>query len=148
MEIGILVREEETVSEEFFPEEDFSGEVLERRLVGLTDHTGEDELKTCILHHKVQSVLRVIGIEGEVGGPGLPDGQDGDDEFGGSVHADTEETFGSDSGRQEAMCELIGLLVEVCIGPGLVTKDQSGVVGESHSHLLKELMGRFFLGMC
>ncbi|KIX68379.1 hypothetical protein SZ30_12740, partial [Burkholderia pseudomallei] len=64
----------------------------------------------------VDALAGVGGIEGEIGGAGLEDGEQRDDEFGGALEADADEGVWGEAERPQQMGEAVGARVEFAVG--------------------------------
>ncbi len=72
-----------------------------------------------VLEHVGDAVGGVVGVDGEVGGAGLEDGEDGDDEVGGAGQGEGDVLFGSDALVGEVVRECVGAGVQLFVGQGV-----------------------------
>ncbi|GJE78634.1 hypothetical protein BGCPKDLD_5252 [Methylorubrum suomiense] len=82
----------------------------------LARHVGEEEAGAGLADDGVAALRGGVGIDGEVGGAGLEDGEDGDEGVGGSFEAQGDAVFGVDAASDESMGEGIGAGIERGIG--------------------------------
>ncbi|GJE78595.1 hypothetical protein BGCPKDLD_5212 [Methylorubrum suomiense] len=92
--------------------------------LALARHVGEEEAGAGLADDGVAALRGGVGIDGEVGGAGLEDGEDGDEGVGGSFEAQGDAVFGVDAASDEGMGEGIGAGVEGGIGEAGRTVDE------------------------
>jgi hypothetical protein len=84
--------------------------------------------------------LRIIRVEGDVGGPGFKDGEQGDDQLRGAFEEEADEGIGAEAATEQEVSELIGAVVQLGIGEAFVLEDESERVRGELNLSLEELM--------
>ena len=94
----------------------------------------------CLFDDVLQTLLRILRVQGHIGPSSLQDSQQPHDHFDATLHVDTNVHFRTDSQSLQAVCQLVGSSIEVCIAEHLLLKDQCDGVSSAFDLLLKELV--------
>ena len=111
------------------------GELLGEALVR------EDERGPGVREHEAEAVLRVGGVEREVGGSRLEDAEDGRREVERALHADADDLLGADAERAEAVRDAVGPPVQLAVGEFAAAEGRGRGVGRGGGDLLEEFVG-------
>ena len=90
---------------------------------------GQEDRGVGVAEHEGEAVGGIGGVEGEVGGAGLEDGQEGDHQVEGAFHEYADQDVGAGAEATQVAGQAIGPGVELGVGEGVVAAGQGGGVG-------------------
>ena len=116
---------------------------IERRERGglLPIKGGINEIRQAgILAHEGQTIFRIVGIERNVCGSGLQDGEKRGNQSRRAMEADSNTGFRANTLGRQIVGQLVGAGIQVGIGKMLAFKHQRNVFRRALNLLLKQLM--------
>src|SRR5205807_7256897 len=119
------------------------GAAQELGLVLVEPGVGELDASAGVVEHEGESLAGVVGVEGDVGGAGLEDGEERDDQARRALEADGDAVLWSGVVRAEEVCEPVGLAVELGVGELLAVAEERGGVGRACGLCLDEVVDAF-----
>ena len=87
----------------------------------------DDHLWPGILQHELSALLRILRVDGQVGGTCLEDSDDGEGEVDGAGEHHGYEVIGTDATDRQPVCQHVGAVRQLAIGEADV------VVGHCHA---------------
>ena len=92
---------------------------------------GEEDAHVRVLKHIGDALLWIGRIEGNVSCSRFEYGEEGDDQFQGAMHGDTDTYTGTDTEAAQVMGKLVGALVQFLVGESSVLEAQGDCVGRT-----------------